>query len=110
MAAMDWRRAVRLRDWAMRIVVTRREVVKVIGRDPIAMSLQKIVAAVVCHADACLVTAFVADDKGFSAAVDRRDSHGFGVVLLRIGCTVDASYYGDAPVRGAPNTIQIDHF
>ncbi len=109
MAAMDWRRAMRLRNWAMRIVVTRREVVKVIGLDPIAMSLQKIVAAVVCHADTCLMTASVVDNKGFSAAVDCRNSHGFGEVLLRFGCTVDASYYGYAPVRGTPNTIQIHH-
>ena len=83
---------------------------KVIGLDPIPMGFQEIVTAVMCHADARLMAVPVANHKSFGVGIDRRNSHGFGVVLLRIGCAVNASHYWDAPVRGMPNTIQIDHF
>lgn len=110
MAAMDWRRAVRRRNWTRRIVVTRREAAKVIGLDSVAMRFQEIVAAVVCHADARLMAASVANHVGLGSGVDRRDGHGFGKVLLHAGDAFHATHCGDAPVWGMPNTIQIDHF
>lgn len=90
--------------------MARRETAEVIGLDSIAMRFQKMVAAVVRHADVSLMSVSVPNHKGLGPGVNSCDGHGFGVVLLSTGCTVDASHYCDAPVRGMPNTIQIDHF
>ncbi len=93
----------------MRIVVTRRELAKVIGLDSVAMRFQEIVATVVRHANVSLMAASVANHEGLGPGVDGRDGHGLGVVLLRAGRTVDAAYYRDAPVRSMPNAVEINH-
>jgi hypothetical protein len=91
-------------------MLARREAAKVIRFHPIAMRFQEVVTAVVRHANIGLMAVSVANHEGLGAGIDRRDSHGFGVMLLRAGDAVDAAHYRDAPVWSAPNTIQIDHF
>jgi hypothetical protein len=76
-------------EQAGRIMMACWEAAKVNGLDPIATSSENS-GPLVCHANACLMAASVANNKGFGAAVDGRYSHGCGVVLLRVGCTFDA--------------------
>ena len=108
-AAMDRCRAVRRRCRVNNIVVADRQVAKIISLNAVAVRLKEVVGAVVRDANCGLMPRRVLDCEGFRTGVDRRDGHRLGVVLLFSGGAINASHCGNAPVRGMPNTIQIDH-
>jgi hypothetical protein len=109
MAAMDWRRAVWRRCRINHVVVAGRQAAEVISLDTVTVRLKEVTGAVVRDANCGLVPRRVLNCEGFSAGVDRRDGHRLGVMLLFSGGAINASHCGNAPVRGVPNTIQIDH-
>lgn len=109
MAAMDWRRAVRRRCRVDYVVVADGQAAEIISLDAITVRLKEVPGAVMLDANCRLVPRRVFDGEGLRAGIDRRDGHRLGVVLLLSGGAIDASYCGNAPVRGVPDTIQIDH-